>query len=546
MRETTRREFLRDAALVGGAVAVGGVGSEGQARKKAAPVPAPLAAVVPVGIGWLGDKAPLVAAGVSWGVPWGRGVMARDRAVTVQASGRVVATQSWPLAFWPDGSVKWTGLTIAADAQMSGPLTVAAAVTTAPASPVSVQDTAEAVEITTGPLRCRIGRSGQSLIESMMVDGREVARDGRLIMIREDRSQYESSHTIREDEYTSNITKVTVEQTGPVRAVVHVEGTHLGPSVGKAIARQWLPFSVRLYFTAGLSSVRMVHSFVFDGEQSTDFIRGIGVAFAVPFREEMQNRHVRFATENDGLFSEPVLMSPGYRPSAMQNAAEMQRQQMSGKRIPNMADLPARDQASFKTVAVWDTFKLNQLAPDSFEMSKRTNAASSWLHISNGERARGMVFFGDVSGGLAVGVKSFWQKYPSALEITGASGAVGEMKVWFWAPDAPAMDLRHYDTVGHDLRVSYEDYQDGFSTPTGVANTSELMIWATGDVPEAATLVAMAKSANEPPLLVCGPQHYYDTHTLGVWSLHRGCGGRVDGGGYGCCRDAARSRVRVL
>ena len=181
--------------------------------------------------------------------------------------------------------------------------------------------------------------------------------------------------------------------------------------------------------------------------------------------------------------------------------------------------MPARDQAALKTVAVWDTFKLNQLAPDSFEISKRTNAASSWLHISNGERARGMVFLGDVSGGLAVGVKSFWQKYPSALEISGASGTAGELKVWFWAPDAPAMDLRHYDTVGHDLRVSYEDYQEGFSTPTGVANTSELTIWATGDTPEAATLVAMAKSANEPPLLVCGPQHYYDTHTLGVWSL---------------------------
>ena len=119
MSETTRREFLRDAALVGGVVAVGGVGggvAGGQARKKAATVaPAPVAAVSPVGVGWLGDKAPLVAAGVSWGVPWGRGVMAKGRGVTVQAGGRVVATQSWPLAFWPDGSVKWTGLAIAAD-----------------------------------------------------------------------------------------------------------------------------------------------------------------------------------------------------------------------------------------------------------------------------------------------------------------------------------------------------------------------------------------------------------------------------------------------
>ena len=343
MSETTRREFLRDAALVGGVVAVGGVGDRvagGQARKRAAttaPV-AQLPAVSPVAVGWLGDKVPLVAAGVSWGVPWGRGVMAKGRPVTVQAGGRVVATQSWPMAFWPDGSVKWTGLAIAADAQMAGPLTVAAAATTAPASPVSVKETAEAVEITTGPLRCRIGRGGQSLIESMAVDGREVARDGRLIVIREDRSQYEASRTIRDEDYTSKIGKVTVEQTGPLRAVVHLEGTHLGSADGMGAAREWLPFSVRLYFTAGLSTVRMVHSFVFDGDQATDFIRGLGVAFAVPFREELQNRHVRFATENDGLFSEPVLMSPGYRPGAVQNAAEMERQQLQGKRIPNLAE----------------------------------------------------------------------------------------------------------------------------------------------------------------------------------------------------------------
>ena len=420
MSETTRREFLRDAALVGGAAVYGGVEmAGGQARKKGAAVSAaPLSAVQPVAVGWLGERAPLVPTGVSWGVPWARGAMARGRDVTVQTGGKAIPTQSWPMAFWPDGSVKWTGIAIAADARLAGPLTVAAATTSAPTSPVNVRETTEAVEITNGPLRCRIGRSGQSLIESMVVDGREVARDGRLIVICEDRSQYETSRTIREDDYTSRIAKVTVEQSGPIRAVVHIEGMHATASIEMGIARQWLPFSVRLYFTAGLSTVRMVHSFVFDGEQATDFIRGLGVAFTVPFREETQNRHVRFATENDGLFSEPVLMSPGYRPSAMQNAAEMQRQQMQGKRIPNLAELPARDQASLKTVAVWDTFKLNQLAPDSFEISKRTNTASSWLHISDGTRARGMVFLGDVSGGLAVGVKSFWQKYPSALEIT--------------------------------------------------------------------------------------------------------------------------------
>ena len=164
-------------------------------------------------------------------------------------------------------------------------------------------------------------------------------------------------------------------------------------------------------------------------------------------------------------------------------------------------------------------FKLAQLAPDSFTLDKRTGSASSWLHISNGHRARGFAFLGDVSGGLAVGIRNFWQKYPSALEINGASKAAGELKVWFWSPDAPPMDLRHYDTVGHDGRISYEDHQEGYSTPYGVANTNELTLWAMAGTPLNAEMAAMAKASNEPPLLVCKPQYYHDTRTLGVWSL---------------------------
>ena len=31
------------------------------------------------------------------------------------------------------------------------------------------------------------------------------------------------------------------------------------------------------------------------------------------------------------------------------------------------------------------------------------------------------------------------------------------------------MDLRHYDNVAHDLNASYEDVQEGMSTPYGIA-----------------------------------------------------------------------------
>jgi len=37
-----------------------------------------------------------------------------------------------------------------------------------------------------------------------------------------------------------------------------------------------------------------------------DFIRGLGVAFSVPMREQIHNRRVRFSGEGDGLWAEPI------------------------------------------------------------------------------------------------------------------------------------------------------------------------------------------------------------------------------------------------
>ncbi len=517
--EKTRRDFLKNAALSGVGVSLCAMtGATALAADVQTPIPeegAPPNSNVPVeSLRWLGDVAPQTPIGVSWGVPWARGAMPGDQQFHVQTSeGKDIATQSWPLAYWPDGSLKWTGLSIAADSSLAGPFNVVKGAV-APATPITVKETADAIEISTGSLSCSIPRSGKNLISSLSIDGREVGRNGRLIVSREDRSQ-EAKGIVRRVNFTGELKTVTIEQGGPVRAVVRFDGMHAADDP----AREWLPFSVRLYFTAGLNSVRMVHSFVFDGDAQNDFIRGLGVAFTIPFREEKQNRHIRFAADNDGVWGEPVLMAPGYREVLVKGARAMNQDQLMGKRIPNLDALGDKNKAGFLSVAVWDGFKLAQLGPDSFSVKKRTGSPSSWLQIFNGKRARGCVFLGDVTGGLAIGVRRFWEKYPSSIEINGAGAEAGEMNIWFWSPDAQAMDLRHYDTIGHDGKISYEDHTEGFSTPTGVANTSELTIWALPETPANATLSSLAKTANEPPLIVCQPEYYQFTQTLGVWSL---------------------------
>ncbi len=503
MTHTTRRAFLAGTAAAG-------IGASLYAGASVA-----AKAVTSVSLSWLDKAPPAVPGGIAWGVPWPRGTVSKTAQMTVRdRSGQPLPTQSWPLAYWPDGSIKWTGLAIAADATTDGlSLEVGKAPSPAPKTPVKVSEDGQSITVTTGPFTARINKAGDSLIASLAIDGREVARDGRLIALREDRSQYDSDGILREDRYGTTVTKITVEQSGPVRAVVRIDGTHSGGG------RQWLPFTVRFYFTAGLASVRMVHSFVFDGDQKADFIKGLGLAFAVPFREETQNRHIRFATDGHNLFSEPVLMAPGYKPSAMQNAVQYETAQLAGQRIPNLAQLSDKDRTAIQSTATWDSFKLTQLGPDTWQLYKRTNAKSSWLHVTGGNRARGLAFVGDVSGGLAVSLKRFWQKYPSAFEVTGAATEAAELKVWFWSPDAPAMDLRHYDTVGHGLAVVYEDYQADQANALGGANTSELTLWATPETPSPEKLDALTGTGATPPLLTCSPQHYYDSQAIGYWSL---------------------------
>ncbi len=88
-----------------------------------------------------------------------------------------------------------------------------------------------------------------------------------------------------------------------------------------------------------------------------------------------------------------------------------------------------------------------------------------------------------------------------------------------WSPDAPAMDMRHYDTRPHGLEAVYEDVQPGFSTSQGVARTSELTLFATAAVPSKVETAKMARAGAEPPLLVCSPQYLHSARAFGVWGL---------------------------
>src|SRR3954452_8904572 len=88
---------------------------------------------------WLGGHAPAINTGVTWGVPWPRGKhsgpkFAAGHEVNTarhfslrEPDGPLIPLQSWPLAYWPDGSLKWTAHALPVDAKMgAGPWEIVA------------------------------------------------------------------------------------------------------------------------------------------------------------------------------------------------------------------------------------------------------------------------------------------------------------------------------------------------------------------------------------------------------------------------------------
>jgi hypothetical protein len=481
--------------------------------------PVAWAAPAPVNVHWLGNSAPAVNEGVSWGVPWPKGALQPTDSLTLRsADGSSIPVQTWTTAYWPDGSVKWSGEAIAAPAGAAGPLQLSVGASAAPSQPVTCVSDATGITIDTGAMSCRILNTGSNLFEWMRVGTRTVGQNGRLILTLEDRSKLDSAGIIQQDSLVSSVTKVTLEQSGPVRAVVKIEGTHVSSRTGKKL----LPFTVRLYFFAGMGQVRMVHSFVYDGNNQTDFIKGLGISVTVPFSEQPHNRHVRFAGDGAGIWGQPVMMLPGYRPSAGAEVTRDYAANLAGQRVPNMEQLSAQSRGAIQTVPVWNDFRLTQLGPDSYSIDKRTSSKASWVHVDtgNGHRSLGLAVLSDVSGGMAAAVRNFWQKYPASIDIDNGAQAAGEMKIWLWSPDGDAMDLRRYDSVDHGLPINYEDLRrPELATPYGIAHTTDLTLWAMGSVPADAQLAKMAQEAQQPPVLACTPEYYHSVPAFGSWSL---------------------------
>jgi hypothetical protein len=489
-----------------------------------------------VKVGWIGDP-PAQNLGTTFGLPWPQGKYQPDEVDFDVADGQT-PLESWVTGYWRDGSIKWSAHAIPKTDVVTDGYTIEATpiVKGKPKGKrqtisLSVEDGKSEVTVNTGKLTISFPKEGRYIVSSIKTaGGKTVGKDGRLVLHSQnnipDTADDRTDKAIDRSNFESNIEEVTVSEGNSVRALVTVRGKHT--TTEGSDHEDWLPFVVRFYLYAGSEAIRLVHSITFDGQHDKDFISGLGIRFQVPLEgEELYNRHIRLAGTDGGFLNEAVKGITGLRrdPGEAVRTAQVQ-----GKALPDESTWDTRVTTRLHWIPVWNDYSLSQLSPDGFTLKKRTKPGQSWVNIAGGTRSGGLAYLGGATrGGLAVAQRDFWKRYPTGLDIANAGSDEGQITLWLYSPDAAPLDLRGYhDGLGQDtyekqldaLEITYEDYEENFDTPYGIARTNEVFLYAFESTPSSDTLAELNANAQEPPVLVAAPEYIKETKALGsYWGL---------------------------
>lgn len=242
------------------------------------------------------DLPPLTAPAripVTQGLPFAEGELAVGAPVCVlDASGRPVPTQSHVQATWTREKkwVKWLLIDFQVEAVPGEKpvyqLVYGGDVPSPEAdAPVVVSDDGERVVLENGLVSLELMRGAADVFHAFhMFD--EGHGPFELFMMDARGTRY-SSRT------SSMGAQVLVEEAGPLRTCVRVSGYHAG---GDGL--RFCPYIVRMHMFAGLSSIKVEHTYIFD--QDPDAFQLTAVGMHIPF---LQARHASLAGSLDHSFS---------------------------------------------------------------------------------------------------------------------------------------------------------------------------------------------------------------------------------------------------
>ena len=423
---------------------------------------------------------------VSSGLPLPQGTVRDVTALALlDASGEQVKAQLAPLAYWPDGSVKWVLVTfLAAEPSADGsfrlvlrgePQSAEAGLTTE----VSPQRTV----VDTGALRAVFDRRAGGFIDSLAVDldgngrydptetiGTPAARSFVELV------EVEPNGRPRAGRYTDTASlrqQIELVERGPLRAVVKITGAHTNPA-GRATA----PYTIWVSLYAGQRYFHLWHTFVSAEPASDVFVKALGVEVVMP------GPATRFRVAHDGQ-------------TAVHDLG------------PEAAAYILQDDAAARR---WP--KLNQSKPRCRVVGVQSGSPRP---LAEGRRCGGFL---DVECGAmaaAVCLPRMWSEWPKELAVYNAGKVV---RVCFWPEHkAGPLDLRPHIERGPPALAQFLATSEGRRwqmtrrlsrgpANMAMAKSHEMLCWFHGPDATPEQLAAAAAIVERPPLLVARPEYY--------------------------------------
>jgi len=438
---------------------------------------------------------------VTTGLPFAKGTLTDADRVSVSEGRKRLPLQTEVLAWWPDGSVKWLLLDFQAKPGAKD-FTLRYGRSVRPVEQptgIVARKTDKGVSIDTGTLKFSVKRDGGGFLDSVSLrDKRVFTSAGRRLnfmdMIHTDspagyRPMDRYIEGGKDDSSRLKIDSVSLENPGPLRATVVIDGKYTYKLVGSTIKATKVkgncPFRIRITAYAGQSHLKVEHFYYYEGDGDHDFTRSLALKTPLPV----------------GATEASFIDAKGKVKSVSSPTAGLYQQSADDYRIW------ASDGQAAQTVA-------------------------------NGARFEGVLDVSTKKVGIAVGVKDLWQNHAKSLH---ADLSRRELGIYLWPPEAPPLDYRRHArewSVGESYSPRDPDRTDAVPmdrrkhpyyhlASKGVGKTHYAFIYFHKPSEAPTDIVQLYKLFNRRPLLWAPPAHYASTLALGRYR-HRAAGQHAD------------------
>ena len=426
------------------------------------------------------------------GVPMSKGLCTDVNTLRVQTPGGTdVPAQFRVLSRWNDNSIRWVLVDFVANTSTGGSYRLNDGGTgSTTGTSLSVTNGASAISVSTGVLSFTLSKTAFRLFESIMID-----RDGSGGVNDECLNTASLKGVVVTDGATENLMNqivpdsIAVEEQGPLRVCVRVEGRHRATPAGADKLR----FIVRIHAWNNLPHIKVIYSFknmqnhgqtnagpASEAAQLAAYTGADSIALHLP---------LALGTSASALFggdssTHQGALTPVQTATLMQNysgtydATDNENLPQPGAYVPGSGD------GSGDTLTnVWPTSAETQIS----------YSVTGGVITGAGGRAPGTMQMVTSNGAnnlrVTTVVRDFWQQYPKGLTAQGD----GLLKVEFWPSLAWRLNVFEGVMKTHEVMLTFER-QATFSV--GAANS-------------------YANLLNDAAFTACKPIHYRASQAFG-------------------------------